>query len=121
MLATMRQPDPIEGSAGSLASFRCRNSRVDQRHFNVLNGGAAGKECRRLKNETNFAISDGGACVFAELRNFTAIEIIATAVGAVEQSENAHQRRLTGTGSTHDSNELAGRNGERNARQRVYG
>src|SRR5262249_44169688 len=83
MLKAMRKAHSFERVASASLPFGCPKPRIDQWHFHIFYGTAAREQRSHLEDKADCSIPDGGAFIFAEVRNLAAFEIIAPAVRAI--------------------------------------
>ena len=81
--------------------------------------GGAGEEVERLEDEPDFAVADPRELARRQASDIFAVQEVAAAGGGVETTKNVHEGGLPRAGGTHDRDELATRDPERQAADRV--
>src|SRR4029077_274515 len=74
----------------------------------IFLSGRARQQIESLKNKTDFLVANPRQFLLGKLRNVLAVQAIYAAGGPVQATDQIHKRRLAGTGSPHDGNELPG-------------
>jgi len=135
-----RDCDTLLLSAGQLASFvvhsipesngfqRCRRTppalgcghpvAIEQRQFDVVQGGASRQEVESLKDKPDLMVPDVRELISRKPRNIPPIEKVLTAGRTIEAPEYVHQRRFARAGWSCECNELTGHDVERDAAKR---
>ena len=114
------QADGGERVARPLALLAQRHVAVEQRQLDVLDGAGARKQVEVLEDEAELAVADRGALVGRQRRHVGAVEPIGAARRPVETAEDVHERRLARARRAHDGDELAGRDVDGHAAQRLH-
>src|SRR5487761_627690 len=116
MREAFAQADAAQGFGG----FRFVGGAVKiLREHDVLNRGEIWNEMKLLKDEANFLRAETGEARFVEAAHVSAINDGEAAGGRIEAAKNIDERRLAGTGRTHDGNPFAGFDDERNTAERA--
>ena len=109
-------------ASASIASSR-RSGRghaaIDQRQLDILGGGGARQQIVALEDEADVQIAQDGAPAAIELAGVDAEKRVAAGARRIEAADDVHRRRLARAGRTHDGDELAARDVEIDAGQRI--
>src|SRR6266478_793584 len=119
MGGAVSESDKSKRLARPLLAFCFADARVQRGQFDVFQSGGARQQVEALKNETDFAIADGGQLLLAEAGDLDAFQQIASSAGFVEAAQNIHERRFTAAAGAHDGDELPARNFDTYASQGV--
>src|SRR6266852_5170109 len=119
MGGAVSESDQSKRLARPLLAFCFADARVQRGEFDVFQSGGARQQVEALKNETDFAIANGGQFFLAEAGDLDAFEHIASSVGFVEAAHNIHEGRFTAAAGAHDGDELPARNFDAYASQGV--
>ena len=98
-----------------------RRRSVEERQLDVLDRGRAREQIEILEDEPDAAVADLGARVGVDVGDLGAFELIAAARRAIEAAEDVHQRRLPRSRRTGDGDELAARDRQARAAERLDG
>jgi hypothetical protein len=118
--ARSRQTERSQARLGSLTTFGCRHTRVDERHFDIGERRRAGKEVEVLEHEADLVPSDARQGIVIETADLVAVERVATGRWPVQTAEDVQERRLAGARRPHDSHELTALDRQGYAIQRGY-
>ena len=116
----VRQSYLFQGFGRPFAPLAGRYVRiVEQREFDVLERRGFGQQIVRLEHESDFAVAERRAVVAPHLADRDAVEPVFARGRRVEAAQNVQQRRFSRAARAHDRHELALRDRERYAPQRV--
>ena len=118
MVHPVAQPDGGERLLGHDSALVAADLRVDQRQLDVLQRRGAREEIERLKHEADLLVAHRGQLVIVHRLDRRAVEDVLPGGGAVEAADDVHERRLAGTGGSHDGHVLAVIDDEIDAAQR---
>ena len=113
------QAEPFELLHGQGVAPAAAHALVVERQGHVLDGVLERDEVEGLKDEANHAVAVVGGAVLAEVADGGAVQDIFAAVIGVEDAEDVEQGRLPRARGTHDRDELAPFDVERDAFQHV--
>ena len=113
------QPDAVKRIHGGTVPSRGGNAGVNQGKLDIFQCCRARQKGGQLENEAYVATPDGGASILAQRRDFPAVECIFAAIGPIQETQKAHQGRLSRTRAAANGNELAVAYGERHVRHRA--
>src|SRR3954447_8949530 len=97
VMATRPKTDTFQCFACPAMPFRRAHAGVTERKLSIFQGAGAGQKCGKLKHKADVSASHGGARVLRQASQITAIENVLTAISTLQQTEQAHQRRLART------------------------
>ena len=100
---------------------RARQAGIARRKLDVLPRRRRAEQVVGLEHEAERIAAQGGEFVRAERAHGASGEQILAASGPVEAAENVHQRRLAGARRSHDADELARGDAQRNVGQGANG
>ena len=92
---------------------------VKQWQLDILARRSARQQIETLKNETEFVIANICELIAIEHGNIGIIQNVTTGSRPIETSKNIHERRFAGTARSHQRDEFAALDLERNAAHRV--
>ena len=122
MIGAVLQPDGAEGVERApvpLGRLRAAALRVEERELDVLERRRAGEQVEPLKDESNLFVANRRQLIVREARHVAAVQPIRAGRRAIEAAEDVHQRRLPRSRRSDDRDELAARDVERDATQRM--
>src|SRR5258708_9174883 len=96
------QANRLQRLCGSPESLFRTNTCVNQRKFHILQTCRARQQIKRLKDETDLAISNLGQFIVFHRSHIFPVEMILAGGGSVETTDHVHQGRFAATGRTHD-------------------
>src|SRR5258708_27946500 len=106
MLDPVCESDQGKRFARPLFGFCLADARVQGWQFDILESGGARKQIETLKNESYFAIANGGQFLLAEAGHLDSLEQIAPGARLVEATQNIHERRFPAPAGAHDFDDL---------------
>src|SRR5258706_15859062 len=109
MLDPVCESDQGKRFARPLFAFCLADARVQGWQFDILESGGARKQIETLKNESYFAIANGGQFLLAEAGHLDSLEQIAPGARLVEATQTIHERRFTAPAGAHDGDEIPAR------------
>ena len=109
--------DVAQGFSGAFQSFRGRSAVVDERQFDVMQGGGAGQQVEGLEDEADFLVADTGKLVVVQGADQLVVEPVIALGGRVEAADQVHESGLAGSGGSHDGYIFVGLDLERDAAQ----
>src|SRR5690606_22281230 len=116
--------DDFETVHRSFADLRHREPAVpaiEHRQLDILERGRAGEEIETLEDEAELLVAQVRELVAVELVDIDAVQQVGAAGRAVEAAEHVHQRRLAGAARTHEGDEFALVDVERDAANGMNG
>src|SRR5712692_4343129 len=120
MLRAIRKPNHGQRFGSSLGAFRLRNSRIQRRQFHILERRRSRQQVESLKNKSNLLIANQRQGFLVVLRNVNAFQQVAPGARFVQASQDVHERGLAAAAGAHNGHELAARNFQAHAAQRVH-
>jgi hypothetical protein len=81
--------------------------------------GCAREQVERLEDESNLLVPDPRQLVVVHRRDFLGVQQVAALRRRVEAANQVHQRRLPGSGRSHDGDILAALDSDRDAPEGV--
>src|SRR5690349_9308201 len=107
MVLAADQPNRMQSANGFLAVVRIVTPVVEQRKFYILRRASPRQQIELLENEANLPVPDFGELVALESADVYAVQQVASGAGLIQTAEDVHDRRLSGTGRSHDGDEAA--------------
>src|SRR5258708_19345665 len=95
MLDPVCESDQGKRFARPLFAFCLADARVQGWQFDILESGGARKQIETLKNESYFAIANGGQFLLAEAGHLDSLEQIAPGARLAEATQNIHKLPFT--------------------------
>ena len=80
---------------------------IEQRQFDVFQGGRARKEMEVLKDKTNLGVAYVRQFFGVQIRHIHSLEQITTVRGAIQAAQDVHQRGFSRAAGPHERDELA--------------
>src|ERR1700682_2468467 len=114
-----QQTDRFERGHRPLAPLQVV-ARVNERHLDVVYRTRARNQVVGLEDEADLSIANPGQLVVGQCRHVVAIEDVAAGRWLVEAADQVHQRAFARTGRSHDGDELALRDMERDSPEGGY-
>lgn len=115
----LAEADFAEEFLAAIAGLAIRHARggVGEGHDDLLEGAGAGEQVEVLKDKAHLAVTDESAAIVGEAGDLFAIEVVFTFGGAIETTQDVHQRGLAGAGGADECDELTPVDGEGDALQ----
>ena len=92
VLGAMADVHALQHFVHAFFALRCAESHVGERQFHVLKYVKLVNEVERLEHESYLAFAQASALLFLKIGHFGVVELVASAGGVVEQSEDVEQR-----------------------------
>src|SRR3954454_16265390 len=102
MFCPMSHPDAFERGQRISLALRRRHAAIRQRQLDVFENGEITDQIKALENETDLAVANARAFRKRKVRDFAALERIASIRRRVEQAENGKERGFSAAGWTSD-------------------
>ncbi|MBA7568093.1 hypothetical protein ES708_09814 [subsurface metagenome] len=123
----VRQAHPLQDFLGLLDPLTAVNTGVNQGEFHIPQGRGTRQEIKRLEDEADFPVPDGGQLVVIHLDNLVALHVtdqfpfklVAPLGGGIEATDDIHEGRFTRPRGTHDGDVVVGIDGQIDAAQGV--
>ena len=99
--------NPFQQPLCTLRALPFRHTGIHHGNFHIAHRRSPRNEVVCLKHETDLLIADPGAFIVRCLTDILPVQKIGTRIRPVQQTDDIHQRTLSGTGFPHDGNELS--------------
>jgi hypothetical protein len=102
--AAVEHSNASERLLGSEYALSPRNATIDQGQGNVFDGVVSWQQIIGLEYESYAACAQLGPPILGQFRNVFPVQIDRAFARKIEQPDQVHQRRFSGTGRSHDGN-----------------
>src|SRR4051794_7524576 len=96
VVATGSQADTLQRRCCPSTSFGCPDAGIAERKLRIVESAAAGKQCGKLENKTDFPASNRCARIFVQAADVTPIENVLALIRSLQEPEDAHKSRFAG-------------------------
>jgi len=90
----VRQADAFQGQQGPPTALTPGQTRIDQRHLDILQRTEPPEQLERLKDEADTLVAQARQTAVGQAPGVVAVEAVAAAARAVETAQDIHQRAL---------------------------
>ena len=107
VLCTVADVHALENLGHALLALRCADAQVAKRQLHVFVDIELVDQVEALEYEADVALAELGAVLLLEPADLLAEQLVASARGVIEQSEDVQERGLAAAGRAHDGDEFA--------------